>query len=408
MTESKSSDDASEWIVVAALWMLAVGGSAYLILPSSIAPTIQHDLAIGAAAVGWLISIPYAAEVLASMPTGAVLSRVDRRRVLAAAVLSLTVSCFWGWHAGATGNYWSFLASRFFGGAAFAVLWIASIDLVTQEISENVTTAVAIYTTSGPAGLAVGLAAAPVLARLADWPGTFAISGLVIGALLLVTWPVLPQLPLDRSTAVTSETTQPGMGVIISAVTTDRTALLVGVLSFSAFSLLLFFTSWMPSYLSVTFGLTLERSGLFVALFPAVGILARSGGGLLSDRVFEGRRRPVVRLSFFVALPLVIAIAMASEILLVLLFIVAGGFFIQLSIGVFFTYGAEIETDYPNSAFVAFLTMTGLSGSFTAPIIAGVLIDLTGTFTAAFVYAMMLAFVGTLAALTVRSPQTDV
>lgn len=393
----------SDAVTVASVWLLAVGGSAYLILPSSIAPTIQHDLAIGPAAIGWLISIPYAAEVLASVPTGAVLSRLNRRRVLAAAVVGIAIACFWGWQAGASGNYSSFLASRFLGGAAFAVLWIASIDLVTREVSEYTTTAVAIYTTSGPAGLAVGLATAPVLTAVSGWPGTFGIFGGVLVASLLLSWTALPRRAAETVETDGSTTVQPPTRDIVASVSTDPTALLIGLMAFTSYSLLLFFTSWMPSYLAVTFDLTLERSGLFVALFPAVGILARSGGGVFSEWFFESRRRPVVRLSFFVSLPLIVAVALVSDILLIIVLITLGGFFIQLSIGVFFTYGAELDTRYPNSTLVAFLTMAGLLGSFTAPVIAGTLIGRTGDFTAGFGYAIVLAVVGVLASWIIQS-----
>jgi predicted MFS family arabinose efflux permease len=388
-------------LTVAGVWLLTVGGSAYMIVPSGVAPTIQQDLAIGAAAVGWLISIPYAAEAIASMPAGTMLSRVNRRYILTGSVLGLVGACLWGWQAGVTGNYWSFLLSRFFGGAAFVMLWIASIEVVTREINEYTATAVGVYTTSGPAGLAVGLAVTPALSPLVGWPGVFGVFGVVLCTSLLVSWKTLPSEP-DNNVVAPSE--QPPIRTVLAAVSTDRTVLLIGVMSFSAYSLFLFFASWMPSYLSETFDLTLEQSGLFVALFPAVGIVARAGGGWLSDRLFEQRRRPIVRLSFFTALPTVVAVTAVSDLEAVLALIVVGGFFVQLSIGVFFTYGSELETPYPNGTLVAFLTMAGLMGSFSAPIITGALIDSTETYAAAFAYAIGLAAVGTAAALIIRKP----
>ena len=394
----------SDILTVAGLWILAASGSAYLILPSSVVPTIRQELAIGAAAVGWLISIPYAAEAAASIPAGAVLSRMDRRRVLTGAVLGLVAACLWGWQAGVAGNYWSFLLSRFLGGVAFVGLWITSIDIVTSEVDEHTATAVGIYTASGPAGLAVGLAVTPVLSGFVGWPGVFGVFAGALAVSLLLSWLTLPSGTAPRPD---TSAEQPPITEVLSAVSSDRTVLLVGVMSFVAYSLLLFFTSWMPSYLTETFDLALAQSGLFVALFPAVGIVSRSGGGALSDRLFDQKRRPVVRLSFFVALPVVVAIWLASDIQVVLVLIVLGGFFVQLSIGVFFTYGAELETPYPNGTLVAFLTMAGLIGSFTAPIVTGALIDTTGTYTAAFTYAAVLAVIGAGSAWVVRKPGAD-
>lgn len=51
--------------------------------------------------------------------------------------------------------------------------------------------------------------------------------------------------------------------------------------------------------------MSLELSGALVALFLAVSMVSRVTGGVLSDTLFGGRRRPVVLLSFLVATPVI-------------------------------------------------------------------------------------------------------
>ncbi|QLG60350.1 MFS transporter [Halorarum salinum] len=374
--------------MVASLWLLSLGASAYLILPSSVLPVIRDDLGVGAAAASWIISAPYAAEALVSFPAGLVMARFEGRRTVAVAAAALVATSLWGWQAGVAEAYWSLVASRFTGGIAFAVLWIVSIDIVTRTVDDGTATAVGVYTTSGPAGLTFGIGAAPLLAHALSWPAVFGVLAGLVATSTLLFWFAVPRVqprgvPDSRS-----------VWTVIGLVARNENLLLVGVMAFVAYSLFLFFSGWMPTYLSETFDLSLKESGLFVALFPAVGILARSGGGVVSDYVLDERRRPVVRASFVVSLPIVVGVAAATDVLLAVALIAAGGFFIQLGIGVFYTLGPEFATDNANSLVVGFLTTTGLFGSFTAPVVAGVLIERTGAYTAAFGYAVVLSALG--------------
>lgn len=395
--ENGDAISSSEAVTTVSLWLLSVGASAYLILPSSVLPVIRQDLGIGTAAAGWIISIPYAAEALVSLPLGLAVTRFEGRHTVAVAALALVASSLWGWQAGVAGAYWSLVASRFVGGVAFAILWIVSIDIVTRTVEDGTATAVGVYTTSGPAGLALGIGGAPLLARAVSWPAVFAVAAGAVALSTLVFWVAVPQVrargPRDSRSVRT----------VVALVARNENLLLVGAMAFVAYSLFLFFTGWMPTYLSEIFGLSLEESGLSVALFPAVGILARSGGGFLSDYVLNERRRPVVRVSFLVSLPVVVGVAAATDVLLAVALIAAGGFFIQLGIGVFYTLGPEFATDSANSLVVGFLTTAGLLGSFTAPVVAGVLIEHTDTYTAAFGYAVALSVLGILAAWRIQA-----
>lgn len=74
--------------------------------------------------------------------------------------------------------------------------------------------------------------------------------------------------------------------------------------------------------------------------------------------------------------------------------LVIGGLVIQLTFGVVYSYVQEAVD--PNNAGTALsiLGSAGISGAFSAPVIAGVLIDLTSTYATAFAYAVGLGIVG--------------
>jgi nitrate/nitrite transporter NarK len=379
----------SSWTVLLSVWLLAVCGSAYLIAPAGILPTVLQELAIGAAAGSWIISIPYAAEAVVGVPAGYILDRLGSRRIVVLAVCGLVTATAWGWLAGLAGDYPMFLASRFLGGMAFATLWIGGLDLAAKSVDHrSEATALGLFTTSGPAGLALGLGVAPTIAIEIGWAKVFLVLGLLL--LLALGGFVLASLDHDVTSHRSPVSPQPKMLDIL----TTLPVWMIAIMAFAAYSLLLFFTGWMPSYLSATFGLSLAESGLFVALFPAVGVLSRSGGGVISDHLLDRRRRPVARASFFITAPTVIAVAIADHAIVAISLLVVAGFFVQLAIGVLFSYARELVPEPIHGTTIAFVTTTGILGSFTAPIIAGTLIEQTGTYGAAFGYAAVLAIVG--------------
>jgi nitrate/nitrite transporter NarK len=75
-------------------------------------------------------------------------------------------------------------------------------------------------------------------------------------------------------------------------------------MAFAANSSYLFTNSWLPPSLAAEFGTTPAISSLLVAVFPAMGVLARPAGGAVSDRPL-GRRLPFPRVASLVSLPIV-------------------------------------------------------------------------------------------------------
>ena len=141
---------------------------------------------------------------------------------------------------------------------------------------------------------------------------------------------------------------------------------------------------------------------ILAAVFPAVGVLSRISGGVLSDTLFDGRRRPVVLVSFVVAAPVVGGFTLLASLPLVVGALLVAGFAVQLCLGLVFAYVRELVEPAVAATAVAFLTSVGLAGASLAPIAAGWLISATG-YDTAFVVAGVLGAVG--AALAWRAPE---
>lgn len=329
---------------------------------------------------------------MVGIPVGIGLDRVDNRWATLAAAGVLFGACLWSWLATENGAYWSLFASRAVAGLSFPVIWSASINLIGRTFDASTrATAVGVFTTSAPAGFAIGQFAGPLIVGWFGAAAPFAVFGATIGLAAVMFWVMSGQSPaVDKPEG---RATEPGLEEFRHVLTNQR-VLSIALMGFLAYSAYVFFNSWMPTYLTDQLDLSLAASGVLVAVFPAIGVLSRSGSGFVSDRFLAQRRRPLVYVAFGGTFPLVAIIAFTDVAAVVGGCLLFAGLFIQAGIGILFTYIQESVR--PAVAATALATLTTMSsfGSFTAPLIAGFLIDSTQTYFAAFGYAAIIVGLG--------------
>ena len=380
------------WVAIAGLFVLSTAAAAYEISPASVTTEIIADLGIGRGAAGAIISVMYAVAVAASVPIGAALDRTDLRRAVVVASLALLLAGLTGWLAAAAGSFLALLATRVLGGLAYVTIWNAGANLAARSAPPGLrATAVGIFTASAPAGFALGQLAGPVVAGWAGWPAIFVTFGtLAVLGLALFLWGSRRQRRegTDDSGPATPSTEE------FFAVLRARGVWLICGMGFASYALYLFVNSWLPSYFTEEFGLSLAESGLLVAVFPAVGIVSRTAGGALSDRVFGGRRRPVALGSFLATGPLVVALGFVGNIAVALVLLVVSGATLQLGIGLLFSYVREVVDEAVAATAISMLTGVGLLGALVAPVAAGSLIEATGSYELAFLAAGAVAAAG--------------
>lgn len=379
--------------LVGGLFCLSVAAAAYEIAPASVIPLVEQSLGVGPTAAGGLISVMYATAVVTSLPVGYALDRISARRAVIVAGVSLVVAGGWGWVAAGAGSYAWLLASRALGGLSYIIVWNTGATLAGTVVDrEYRATAVGVFTASAPVGFVVGQYGSPRVAAVGGWEAAlpvFAGFG-VVGVVLF--------LAAARGQTLHVDVSKPDRSALVDLFR-DRTVWALSTLCFLAFSLYLFLNTWLPSYLAEGLELSLAFSGLLTALFPAVGIVARTLGGVVSDRLFDGRRRPVVLAAFVLAVPAVSGFVVTTELASILGLLVLSGFAIQLTIGLLFTYVTEVVASTVRTTAVALLTSAGMFGAFAAPLAAGALIQTAG-YRAAFVAGGVVAIVGVMVAWT--------
>ena len=391
-TDDRHSGETRLWRVttIATGWLVLLFVGAYLITPASILTLVMADLAITEATAAALVSMPQVAATVIGIPVGIYLDRVETRSAVPAAAVVLFAGSVGDWFAASEQTVSLLIASRLVAGVGMFVLWVVSINVASSTFPpDRRATATSVIISGYPAGYALGQLGTPRLAEAIGWPGVFPVFG---GAVLLLS--VAFYVSVGQVSRY-QRATDPMTRLDFRRVVGNKDVWMVVVVTLLGYSLYMVFNSWMPTYITREFGVSLAESGAFVALFPAVGILARPAGGWLSDSVLGHRRRPVFAASFVGAAALAVAMFYSTTIALLVSMLVLAGVFIQLQIGLMYQSIQEFVESTAAGTAVSIASVAGWLGSFVAPVVAGELVATTGSYAVLFGFAVALGVTGT-------------
>jgi nitrate/nitrite transporter NarK len=374
--------------VLCGCFLVSTGFNAYLFAPAPVVPLLVTEFAIDKPTAGLAISATFLAWVLLQIPGGLLMDRYDNRLLVWAGAGLLFVAAVAGT---LVPDYRTFLLTRFLAGGSALFLWTTGANVVDRSFpASKRAVGTGLFIASAPAGVSLAQFAGPLIATAAGWRATL----LVYPTVTAVGLPFLYVLLRDP---VRNES-QLELGTFLAALR-NRTVLLVSVSSFCAYSLFVFFNSWMPTYGTDVVSLDLATAGAMTALVPAMGLLARPGGGWLSDRI-GGRRRPVLVGTFLLVLPALVGVTLMTSVLGYGAVLVLAGVGSQLGTGVFYVYVGELSAEATRGTGLAVLTTLSISGALTAPVFTGWLIE-RFSWDVAFGFGAGLAVVGIVAVLLV-------
>jgi predicted MFS family arabinose efflux permease len=372
------------WLVLAACFLIAMGFNAYVFAPASIMPPFVDAFDIGKPAAGFSISVIFLAWVLFQVPSGILIDRYDNRVLVWAGVAVFTTAAVAGLFAS---TYLTFLATRFVAGTTAVFLWTANANIVGQSFSQaRRAIGTSLFVTSAPAGVTLAQAVGPPLETIVGWRGVLA----VYAGITLLSLPVFIlalDAPVRNESALSVAKFAAALG--------DRRVLAIALSSFCAYSLFVFFSSWMPTYATEVVGVNIGTAGALAALLPAMGLVARPGGGWLSDRIGR-RRQPVIVAAFVLVVPALLIAVLATSVVGFAIALLLAGVGSQLGTGVFYVYVEEISPAESGGTSLAVLMTLSVSGSLIAPVAVGWLVD-AASWTAAFVFGGLLAVGGIIA-----------
>ncbi|MEF8860409.1 MAG: MFS transporter [Haloarculaceae archaeon] len=369
------------WIALLGCFCMGAGFNTYLIAPASIIPLFAGTFGIGKTAAGLSISVFFLSWGIANLPGGLVMDRRDNRHLALGGTVVFVAACV---ATALAPNYTVFLVARLVGGATGAFLWTANANIVSRVFPESrLALGTSLFVASGPAGQAVAQFLGPILANAAGWRTLF----LVYPVLAIVGVPILyfaVRDPVRSDDAVSVAQ--------FGRTFRNPTILAVSLASACSFALFLFFNSWMPTYATEELGVSIAAAGGAAALMPFAGIVARPGGGWISDRI-EGRRRPVIVASFVLSLPLIVSISVVTSSIGFAALMLLTGASIQLAIGVYYVYASELAEPGTRGTCLAMVTSASTFGALVAPAVGGWLIG-NVSWTAGYVFAILVGLAG--------------
>jgi MFS family permease len=378
---AESASARRPWLVLAGCFLVSTGFNAYLFAPASIISLFVEAFAIDKPTAGLSISAVFLGWVVFQLPSGLLMDRYDNRLLVYAGSVVFVAAALAGPFAP---TYPTFLATRFVGGATAVFLWTANANIVAQSFPRaRRALGTSLFVTSAPAGVTLAQAAGPSLQAVVGWRGVVAVYAVVtVVGLVPFTWAL--DAPVQNESALSLS----GFAAALS----DRRVLAIAASSFCAYSLFVFFNSWMPTYAAEAVGVDIGTAGALAAIVPAMGLLARPGGGWLSDRI-GGRRRPVIVAAFVLVVPALVAAAVATSVAWLAVALLLAGVGSQLGTGVFYVYVEEVSPAGSGGTSLAVLMTLSIGGSLAAPVVAGWLVDVA-SWSAAFGFGGALAVAG--------------
>jgi MFS family permease len=167
------------------------------------------------------------------------------------------------------------------------------------------------------------------------------------------------------------------------------------------------FLSWIPQYFQHNQGLDLKRSALFASGVFFGGVLGDTLGGVVTDRILRGSGDLRLARSTMVSACMLLSMLSLIPLMFIhsggasLIFLTAGFFFSEMTIGPMWATPMDIAPDHSGTASGIMNSGSALA-AIISPVVGGYLIDRTGNWQLPFVGSMILMGVGVLLAHRMR------
>lgn len=274
-------------LIMAAQTMANVGP---LGLPS-IAPLIRDNLGLSVTQAGSFLSAYYVGPVLMSLPAGWL---ADRWGVRGAMILGQVLIAA-GLGAAAVAPSFTFIVTILvLAGAGYGVLNPTTTKAgMAWFPPRQRATVVGLKQVGLPFGGAVGALVMPPLALTLGWRAAVGVSAAVVAALAIATWMLYRDLPDPETPSGAAAPPRAGFRAVIG----NRDLWLVGVSTLIFAGVQTVFLAFLVLYLHEGLELDVVTAAKYLVAAQCSGALGRIVFGLLSDRLFGGRRRIVLAIA---------------------------------------------------------------------------------------------------------------
>ena len=372
------------WGVLASLFLLSVGFTAYVIAPASVFPLVMAEFGIDKPSASASISAVFLTWAVLQIPGGYVLDRHDNRRLVVLGSVIFLLGATGGLF---VGGYRAFLVSRLLSGATVVFGFVGSVNVLRRVLPDHRRAlGISVYVASPPVGLALAQFSAPRIAAPYGWRAAVlayllvALAGLV-GFMAALRRPITPE---ERASA----------SAFLAALR-NPSVLLVSLSSLCTYAVWTYLNTWMPTYGNEVLGIDLAAAGATAALVPLAGVLARPAGGWLAD-LLDGGHRPVIVASFLASAVLLVLLNAATSPPAFAALLALTGAAVNLAVGLYLVYVgalADEATQATQATSLSVLATFSQVGNLVAPVVGGWVIAEV-SWTAGFGFGVALAVLG--------------
>jgi predicted MFS family arabinose efflux permease len=253
----------------------------------SIAPLIREDLGLSMAQAGSFLSAYYIGPSLMSLPAGWM---ADRWGVLATMVLGQAIIAAGLYTVAGSGSFPVLILIMVCAGAGYGMLNPTTAKAVIAWFPRRLrATVVGLKQVGLPLGGAVGASIMPPLALWLGWRAAVALPATLIAALGGLTW----LFYRDPPAAADSGSMLVGAASFRSVIA-NRDLWLVASATLVFAGMQTVWMSFLVLYLTEVVGVSLVHAGRYLVMAQVTGMAGRVIFGMLSDRLFGGRRRIVL------------------------------------------------------------------------------------------------------------------
>jgi nitrate/nitrite transporter NarK len=349
-------------------------------------PLIRRDIGLSFAQAGTLAAASITTYALMQIPAGYLADRFGPKRLFLLGTVGTNLLAL---SFPLLSSYWPLVANQAVSGVFRALMFAPGMLLMSAQFpAGRRATAMGLYVAGGFSSNIFLNSLGPIFVRSLGWRTLFvifAVFGLLMVALY---WRVGNEGPPVDAAA------SPRLRELV-VMLRQRVLWLCGVVQFVRLAVVQGINFWLPTYLVVSKGASLETAGLIVALAAAITAPANFFGGYLSDRL----SRPLVIIGTAVAVLActLVALPAAQSLPLVIVIVAVQAVFVQVYFGPLFEVPIRKLGARVAGVTSGFSNMCANLGGLTFAYTLGAVKDATGSFDIGF-YAMAAMCVLALAA----------
>ena len=336
-------------------------------------PLIRKDLGLSFTQGGTLSAATTSVYALMQIPAGYLTDRFSPKRLFFIGVLGTCILCF---TFGLVSEYWQALANQILSGFFRALIFMPGLLLLTGWFSSNRrATAMGLSSIGALWGTIVLNIAGPLLVTAFGWRFpflSFAPAGIIASFVFLRFGKESPPIGEQRKVAMRE----------MLQLFRYRVMWVCGILQYIRLAVMQSIAFWLPSFLIHEKGLSLQLTGLIIAI--QFGLIAPSNllGGYVSDRL----RNPTLVISFaLIILAITTALfVVVNNIIVLIALICINGIFVQMYFGPLFAVPIDMLGMRTAGMLGGFSNFFANIGAFSFIYLLGILKDTTGSFDSGF------------------------